>query len=306
MSAHIAFFITVTLIIVSSFFRADSAKESRDCMMEKYNEAWEYAKTDRFGEAMRFSVESYEYALRCGDDDWKEKATVQFKQILSSMLNGNSTAVNNDDELIDIAASMADISGIGASKSKIGNVVLCGLLAWSGIAVLLLHWYLCQNSGDNATGKVKRGMMVVRSGRLMPTDISVCYKEVDLLCQDIFQNNCMRSMKTTYSTVRRFMDAYSADDEKLSGIESLINESYGGILEKIKLDFPNLKREDYLLFIYSCLGFSNLSIALFLNEEKVTAVYNRRKRLKKRMKESGSIYAEYYTEILTSGKFLGF
>ncbi len=57
---------------------------------------------------------------------------------------------------------------------------------------------------------------------------------------------------------------------------------------KLRSDFPDLKKEQYLFFLYSRLGFSNSSIALFLGAEKMMTIYNCRKRLKAKFEASAS------------------
>ena len=61
---------------------------------------------------------------------------------------------------------------------------------------------------------------------------------------------------------------------------------------------PNLKEADYLLFLYTTLGFSITAIALFLNEEKVDAVYNRKARLKNKIRNLGTSKYELYAKYL--------
>lgn len=303
MSGRLVFLIMMILVF-SSVCRDDSARDDWERMIETYDDARKYNEAGKFSEAMRLSIESYGYALTCDDAEWKEKIAMQWKQILCSRLNDDTIAINNRKDLIDIATSMSSISEIGMSKAMIGNVVLCGLLAWSSIAMWLLYSYKNQDNGENIVGNDR--VLILDSKKETSIDVSICYREVDTLCQEIFQNNCMKSMKTAYSTMRRFMDNYISDSEKLSQIEIFINDNYENILEKVMSDFPNIKKEDYLLFIYSCLGFSNASIALFLNEDKVMAIYNRRKRLKNRIRKSDSLYKEQYIEILTSGRYLRF
>lgn len=78
-------------------------------------------------------------------------------------------------------------------------------------------------------------------------------------------------------------------EERLSEFEDLLNKNGHGIVALLKKDLPDLKDADYRLFIYSALGFSNIAIALFLDEDKIDAVYNRKARLKTKIKKSDSV-----------------
>ncbi len=69
-------------------------------------------------------------------------------------------------------------------------------------------------------------------------------------------------------------------------------------MSKFNADFPNLMENDYLLFLYSIYGFSTSAIALFLGLDNVTGVYDRRKRLKNKIKASDSGNRQIYLAIL--------
>ena len=71
-------------------------------------------------------------------------------------------------------------------------------------------------------------------------------------------------------------------------METFANEHNSNIITSFKADLPNLKEADYLLFLYTTLGFSITAIALFLNEEKGDAVYNRKARLKNKIRNLGT------------------
>lgn len=83
-------------------------------------------------------------------------------------------------------------------------------------------------------------------------------------------------------------------EERLSEFEDLLNKNGHGIVALLKKDLPDLKDADYRLFIYSALGFSNIAIALFLDEDKIEAVYNRKARLKAKIKKSDSVNKDLF------------
>lgn len=63
-------------------------------------------------------------------------------------------------------------------------------------------------------------------------------------------------------------------------------------------DMPNLKVADYRLFLYSVLGFSTTAISLFLKVDKINSVYDRKKRLKIKIKQSESGRKDEYLQYL--------
>ena len=56
-------------------------------------------------------------------------------------------------------------------------------------------------------------------------------------------------------------------------------------MNQLASDFPTLKKADKLMFLYSLLGFSNISISMLLKEDSMSKIYNRRKRLKAKFKD---------------------
>ena len=59
-------------------------------------------------------------------------------------------------------------------------------------------------------------------------------------------------------------------------------------MSAFRADLPSLKPADYQLFLFSILGFSTSAISVFLKEEKLDAVYNRKSRLKAKIKKLDS------------------
>ena len=59
-----------------------------------------------------------------------------------------------------------------------------------------------------------------------------------------------------------------------------------------------MKEADYRLFLFSLLGFSIPAIAVFLKEKKITAVYDRKRRLKDKIKTLDPIKSNRYLAFL--------
>ena len=122
---------------------------------------------------------------------------------------------------------------------------------------------------------------------------------IDGLCKTIYENRGTGLDKKKISTeIEKLIKQFSSDSQKIAELETFANEHYSNIITSFKTDLPNLKEADYLLFLYTTLGFSITAIALFLNEEKVDAVYNRKARLKNKIRNLGTSQYELYAKYL--------
>ena len=122
---------------------------------------------------------------------------------------------------------------------------------------------------------------------------------IDGLCKTIYENRGTGLDKKKISTeIEKLIKQFSSDSQKIAELETFANEHYSNIITSFKTDLPNLKEADYLLFLYTTLGFSITAIALFLNEEKVDAVYNRKARLKNKIRNLGTSKYELYAKYL--------
>lgn len=85
-------------------------------------------------------------------------------------------------------------------------------------------------------------------------------------------------------SINSFLQEFTSD-EKTSELEHLLDKYDKGIMRRFREAMPDLKQVDYKLFLYSALGFSSVVICQLLDEEKIEAVYNRKYRLKAKIKE---------------------
>ncbi len=115
--------------------------------------------------------------------------------------------------------------------------------------------------------------------------ISDRFDVLDNLCRVMYENgNSVQAKRRVSKEVENLIDQFSKDDGKISELSNYVDKHYDNIMSRFKADFPNLIKNDYLLFLYSIYGFSSSAIALFLGLDNVTGVYDRRKRLKGKIK----------------------
>ncbi len=115
----------------------------------------------------------------------------------------------------------------------------------------------------------------------------------DELCSVYYANNNEYAAKKISDELSKLINNMRSDDN-IEKLESLINNHHADLLNRLKADINNMTKDDYLLFIFSVLGFSSNAIALFLGVDKLTSIYERRKRLKNKIRKLDEQKSSYY------------
>lgn len=109
---------------------------------------------------------------------------------------------------------------------------------------------------------------------------------VDKLCSAYYESDePKREKQRVVKEVEKIIDKLSKDTAYFAQLQEYADRYTDGLYTSFKKDFPNLKEADYRLFLYLLLGFSARSISLLLSE-KIDVVYNRKSRLKAKIKDS--------------------
>lgn len=117
-------------------------------------------------------------------------------------------------------------------------------------------------------------------------------------CQTIFESdNEQKARKHIAQTMINLIDAISDDENMINELKKLINYHCDNLYDDFRSDFPDLKEDDYRLFLYSALGFDNVAISRFFNTS-IKGIYGRRDRIKKRILSSQIINIDKYIAIL--------
>ena len=114
--------------------------------------------------------------------------------------------------------------------------------------------------------------------------VSDKYEIVDRLCQELYEKPSKIAKEKISEIVESLLKSFTSG-ENIMELEGTVRKCYGDVLESLKSDVENIKREDYLLFVYTILGFSSNTVALLLGESNIQAVYNRKKRLKQKLRK---------------------
>lgn len=130
--------------------------------------------------------------------------------------------------------------------------------------------------------------------------ISSKFDIFDKLCQPIFENNnSSLSKKRIADMVNNLISDFTSNPKKISELEEFVNLHSDNLISNFKLDFPTLKEVDYRLFLFNILGFSVNSISLFLGESKITSIYDRKRRIKDKIKKFNGTNREKYLKAIS-------
>ena len=120
------------------------------------------------------------------------------------------------------------------------------------------------------------------------------YAVVDTLCSAYYESRGVKlEKKRIVAEVERILRDLTADSVRLDELAASADQYTDGVYTAFRRDFPRLRSEDYRLFLYLMAGFSARSISLLL-DEKIEVVYNRKSRLKARIRNSGAARKEEY------------
>ncbi len=136
------------------------------------------------------------------------------------------------------------------------------------------------------------------------------------------QNHLRNSMKTRFASLTTLLAAYQglstqeatkqkivAELDKLISeysitgtrykeLEAEVNATAGNLMANLRRDMPKHKEIDYILYLYSALGFTNPVLVMFLQVKDIQVIYNRKKRIREKLKELPVELGNYYLSFL--------
>lgn len=120
---------------------------------------------------------------------------------------------------------------------------------------------------------------------------------LDRLCHTYYEcKDTQRERERIHQEVIRLLSKFKKDPYTQTELETFLNTYKHNLMTTFRKEFPKLKNSDYQLFLYYALGFSPVSISIFL-QEKPEVIYNRKNRLKNKIKNSGSNKKELFMQI---------
>lgn len=174
------------------------------------------------------------------------------------------------------------------------------------LILVMVGWYVYNIQNKKISAKVllanqlQEELSKSKQDNTNSTDIikslmSTQYELLEELSSIVLRNNDTKvARKKIADTVTRIIEEFSIRSDKIVALENKVDSLYNNLMSDFKIDLPNLKEVDYRLFLFSVLGLSNATISLFLKEDKIDAVYNRKRRLKDKIKQLGAAKTERY------------
>ena len=117
---------------------------------------------------------------------------------------------------------------------------------------------------------------------------------IDSLCQTYYETQGTKTeRKAIIDKVKNEIESVRTDS--FAEMEQAVNDCRDNLLVTVKEVYPDIKREDYQLYVYLASGLSARTISLLLGES-VEVIYKRKSRLKSRLKERAEVA---HPEIMT-------
>ena len=122
------------------------------------------------------------------------------------------------------------------------------------------------------------------------------FTKLDELCNIYFEYQDSSKMKSkVYDAINDIIKNLGNEPSTMNEMENLINKYYDNLMRDFRNDFPNLREDEYKLFIYLVVGFSSRAIAVLL-QVKTDVVYNRKSSLKRKIKLNEECKQDNYTK----------
>ncbi len=96
----------------------------------------------------------------------------------------------------------------------------------------------------------------------------------------------------------KLINEYSITGTRYKELEAEVNATAGNLMANLRKDMPRHKEIDYILYLYSALGFTNSVLVMFLQVKDIQVIYNRKKRIREKLKELPVELGNYYLSFL--------
>lgn len=121
------------------------------------------------------------------------------------------------------------------------------------------------------------------------------YELLEQLIEIALQSKDQKVMRRRIAdTVTKLFENLSIRSEKIEELEKKVDSRYNNLFTEFRSDLPNLKEADYMLYLFSVLGLSNAAISLFLKVDNINSVYERKRRLKNKIRQLGEPQSTKY------------
>ena len=85
-----------------------------------------------------------------------------------------------------------------------------------------------------------------------------------------------------------------SDDKEIMALEEIVDAFRGGVMKKLRAEFPRFKEEDFKVMCYWYAGFSPTAMCVFMKVDDINDIYKRKSRLKTRIEKSESPNKDFF------------
>lgn len=120
------------------------------------------------------------------------------------------------------------------------------------------------------------------------------FKSIDELCNTYYVYQGSQNERTKiYNNVIGLISNLSKDKKTIAELEVFVNTYKNNLMADFRAEYPMLKDEDYLLFLYIVVDFSARAISILIGES-LPVVYNRKSSLKRKIQQGESIMKDRF------------
>ena len=147
-----------------------------------------------------------------------------------------------------------------------------------------------ENADCKETEKLRKELRTLFHGQ---------FQTINLMCQDYYsKKDASSNVKLSLiNDIEKHIQTLCSKDN-IKEIERMLNVYYNSVASKLREALPDLKTQDRVMLLLSMTGLSTKAICIVCGIEDKGYLYNRRKRLKVKIAQSGSTYSEEILEML--------
>lgn len=201
-----------------------------------------------------------------------------------------------------------------AERSRDLSYMFIGAMTIIGLLIAFIIYVWIRRYRQLQQEKIEQGLEMVQSlSDSLQTKSSECiqnrqlihtllrkkYVLFDQLCKHVYpRQDSEATNRQLYQTITDFVKEIQGNETKTDELEAMVNQHMSGLMADFKADVPKANKTDVKLFLFSVLGFSDTAIAMFLGKKQVRAVYDSRRHLKDKIKDSGCPTPDRYLQYL--------
>ena len=122
------------------------------------------------------------------------------------------------------------------------------------------------------------------------------FKSIDELCNTYYVYQGSRDERTKiFNSVMDLISSLRNDKKTVAELETFVNTYKNNLMTDFRNEYPMLKEDDYLLFLYIVVDFSSRAISILIGES-LPVVYNRKSSLKRKIQQGESSMKERFLE----------